>query len=340
MTKAILNFLYKSKEKTANKEVNKILYFLPASKVGDTIIETFFVKELKKLFPSAEITVLILDPYKVLLSANPNIDKIITMPVNKYKKLLFLIFRAFWIRRKKYDLLIDIPHSGYGFLRYLFLYVCGAKQVMTSNISGYDFITYPLSWSEDVKQHISQEVFVKALRMLGAKGSLTVNYDLYIPKESENCATNFLNYNNINANDFMLFNPEGSLPPRTLKPQKVKEILEKLNKKSEKKIVLLSHKQKYTNLPENVVLFSSNSIMDIAAIISKAGFVLSVDTGIVHIADAFNKPLTILFSEANTDNRPRPMVEFFWSSKNANNKHLKSFYSVNDISTQNIIDSL
>lgn len=336
LMRKILNFLYCFRQKP-NRQVRRILFLFPSSAVGDTVIETFFIHEIKKLYPQAELEIAILAPYTVLLENNPAISRVYKMPVQTVKKLIWLALMGFVFRHRHYDLLLDLPHNGYAPFRQLLLYLMGANKTLSCNTEGYNFITYPLKWTEEVPQHITREVYVKALEMLGAKGPFEVKYYLYLPETEIAGVRQFLSDLRAHGRKILLFNPEGSKAPRTLTPERVRELTRLLSGATHCSIVVLSYKQTYTDLPKETTVFSSNNLLQTAALISSADYVLTVDTGIVHIADAFNKPMTVLFSEANVDDSARPYVEYVWGSKNPHTRYLKARHSVNEIEIQEII---
>ncbi len=336
MIKAILNFLFRFKRKQ-DGEVKRILFLCPSSAVGDSVVETFFIRELKKLYPSASLDIFIRQPYGIIFEGNPNINKILLMPVKPLKKMLYVAFKTFYLRAQKYDLLIDIPWSGYAPWRYIFLYFIGAKKVMAANVSGYNFINYSLTWAEGDK-HITEEVFTKALKMLGAKEPFDLAYNLYLPQEEERRAKEFSAPYKQAAKKIMLINGEGSSLQRTLAQDNMSAILEGLSSLSGWQLVLVQYKKLY-KLPAGAVIYASASVMGAAAIIKEADYLLTVDTGLGHIADAFNVPRTTLFCEVTGhDNAIHPKAWFCWGSKYKFNKKLRDFKSVNGIASADIVN--
>ena len=331
----VLNFLYRFRHKPT-EQVRRILFLFPSSAVGDTVIETFFIHEVKKLYPQSQLDVAILAPYAVLLENNSDISHIYKMPIKSIKKLIWLALKGFVFRYKHYDLLLDLPHNGYAPFRQILLYFIRANKTLSCNTEGYDFITYPLTWTEEVAKHITQEVYVKALKMLGAIGPFEVKYYLSIPPETEKKIISFLVEHNPRNKKILVFNPEGSKLPRTLTNKRVEEISNLLIKNTDYQVVILAYKKHYKTIPTNIAVFYTNDLTETMALIASADYVLTVDTGILHIADAFNKPMTVLFSEANVDDSPRPYVEYIWGSKNPNTRYLKARHSVNEIEITSI----
>ena len=336
LVRAVLNFLYRFRHKP-NNQVRRVLFLFPSSAVGDTVIETFFIHEIKKLYPQAQLEVAILAPYAVLLENNSDISHIYKMPIKIHTKLVWLALKSFVFRYRHYDLLLDLPHNGYAPFRQILLYFMGANKTLSCNTDGYNFITYPLKWTEEVPRHITQEVYVKALKMLGATGPFEVKYNLYISPETKSKIECFLAEHNQKNKKILVFNPEGSKLPRTLTNKRVEEISNLLTKNTDYQVIILAYKKHYKTIPANTAVFYTNDLAESMALIAQADYVLTVDTGVLHIADAFNKPMTVLFSEANIDDSPRPYVEYVWGSKNPNTRYLKARYSVNEIDIKKII---
>ena len=56
LVRKILNFLYLFRKKE-DSDTRRILFLFPSSAVGDTVIETFFIREVKKLYPQAVLDI-------------------------------------------------------------------------------------------------------------------------------------------------------------------------------------------------------------------------------------------------------------------------------------------
>ena len=338
VTTYILNFFYRFRKKEIT-EIKKILFLFPSSAVGDTVVETFFIREIKKLFPQAQLDIFILKPSAVLLKNNPNVDRIFTMPVNKYKKLGYLVWKVLFLRKEQYDLILDLPHSGYAPFRQIFLYLIGPAKVMSCNVEGYDFITYAIQWKEG-KEHITQAVYIKALKMLGASGPFQVSYDLKIPPAEQEAISSFWESHHLNGKKVLLFNTEGSSPSKTLSNKRILEIIYALQENyPQYQVLLLAYRKNFSEFPQEIPVLYTKSILLSAAAVQKADYILTVDTGITHIADAYQKRMCILFSET-IKKEFRPEVCSFWGSITDTNSSLCSKRNVNHISNDEIIQIL
>jgi len=66
------------------KDSKNILFVRFDNKLGDTVVDTFFIKGLRAQAANAKITLLIRTPYNELLEGNEDINEIITLPNTKY----------------------------------------------------------------------------------------------------------------------------------------------------------------------------------------------------------------------------------------------------------------
>ena len=71
--------------------------------IGDTVLITPAIRNIKKLFPDAKIEVILYPPAYPILKNNPNVDKLIVIKRKNSSKLLFYFKSLF----KRYDIIID-----------------------------------------------------------------------------------------------------------------------------------------------------------------------------------------------------------------------------------------
>lgn len=259
--------------------MNKILLMLLDHKIGDMIVVSFFIRELKKLYPSAQLDILAISPYSTLLHHNPHVSHIYTLPANKYKKILYILIRTFALRKQKYDLVITQNRSNKRKLLSSFL---ASKQII------------PITPIPAV--HITQW-YSSILKQLGAK-EINTTYELFLPDQSLKKASVWLKQNRTNK-PILIFNPLASERIRSLSLSKTTDILKEVNKLNKYEIFLLDYNNQYSNLQDLALIIPEKDIFTVAALIQKAHIVISVDTGIVHIADIYRKPIIDIFPHSN-----------------------------------------
>ena len=305
------------------KNPQKILFFRFDDCLGDSIIHSFFLRELKKLFPQASITVTTFAPSQHFFSHHTAIDHIITLPplgpvtsshrYLRWKVILALLKMLLYNWRKKYDLTIlnvTLPTCLNSFYCHLFFQSVATKF--------------------DYSKHITFS-YVSLLQKLGAK-EVDTSYLFSLNQENIIAAQNFLRENSLLSNPFWVLNPVGSLPSKQLSLYQLQFIIEKL-RQANFQTVLLDYKDQFTNFPDTgIIRYTSKSVFETAAIIKQSAGVISTDTGIVHIADSFNKKLLVLYT---ADSRG-PYKRSFWASRNYPANFIQSKNTVASISTQEI----
>lgn len=295
-----------------------MLFVYIAPKVGDTIISTGFFQSLKNKYPEIKIDVFIPKPYTVLLEHNTNIDKIYVKDQNFFS----LIFNLFSIFSKKYDVAV-VQSTIVTLKRKIFLLLLGTKKII--------HIAYPDN------AHISKG-YNNVLKELGVKNINYPPYSVLIPLEKKKRIISFLN--RIRNKKVIIFNPIGSEQNRILSEQTIKAIIALLQQYKDYAIFLLDYKKMYNITEKNVFSWTSNSILETAALISKADFVISVDTGIVHIADAFNKKIIDIFPATFTTGQPLPKDHILRWEPRGPHKNIVGNPFVDDISLEDLKRSL
>lgn len=332
MIKFLLNTLYKFREegKREIKDVKKILLFFVSPGIGDAVISSFFIRNLKILYPESEIT-LLSTPGGKILDGNANIDKFIWASNTEKKYLFLLAFRLLFLRGQKYDLLFDLPWNplGYGAKRMLFLYMINAKNTFVANIEGYDFANFVM-WNTENTSLIG--LYKTVLKKLNFIGDINDDYEIKLCSGDLDFAKAFIDNNAIKK--FILFNPEGSGFQKTVPRDKCLEILKKL---SDKNITVVAINCDIAGIDKNNIFTFNGTIKQNAALIQLADYVITVDTSIMHIADAYNKNMTVLFAEENGFGNKNILKTHRPKNKNA---IVLSGKFVEDISSDKIVNSV
>lgn len=310
-------------------KVQRVALLSYGSKVGDSVIMSFFVRELKKYYPNIYLTVGVQKNYKEIFDNNPYIDQTFVLPSN------FLSI-VMWLRKNKFDVILDIPFSN---RKNLLAYYCaGPKKLITVQ---YTAPCRHFTYLQPVKDKHFSDIFVQALHLFGIQHP-DLSYDLFPAPADKKYVDQFLLENHLKGKHFVLFNPQASTLSRSLQGQKVGDIIKELIR-HKIPVVLLCHQLKYANtLPPSIPIFSTASVMHTAALVEAASYILSVDTGIVHIADAYKKPMTILYSDVCVPGE-EPRSEGYlavWRPLHSPFHSLRATWQANDISTEDIVQSV
>ena len=302
------------------KDYKKILFLRLDNKVGDTVVESFVPRELKKLYPNAELTIAT-TAFLDLLENDPYIDRLIY--INRLGTTFIELLKILWFLRKQhYDLLI-VPNLS--IKRRIFIWLIKAKNIVSAHRA--------------LDGHITRRL-AATLKVLGAQ-KVDITYELFINEKDKQTAIDFIHRHQLSDKKFIVLNPIGSQEHRTLSPGKIKNLIEGINAICPWPIVLLDYKNCYNDFNKISIRYTSNKIMETASLISHAEYVITVDTGITHIADTFHKKITVLFSLLVFPTQQEKQNHLIrWTPLTSGTKILYTNGPVDDISTEDIVQTV
>lgn len=328
----------KVKSELKKEEVKRIL--VPSGRIGDMVCETPFLKALHKEFPKAEIDVYLDEVVAPLFKNCPYINVILNK--NKYKiikkvkilKMLNLLYEA-WTRRKKYDLYFIFTNEMRA-LSVLSLKILSPKYVVSVykrekfGIKKGELTIYDRYIKKAQSSHmrdiclsgieaITNEI-IKDRKYEICLGNLENKYNNYFDKNKINIIFNYLgSTSNKNLSYFELkescfclleISPNIVIHIMTL-PSQYKELSEEIQKWNEKRIKICP---------------KTEDILDAAALIKYSDILTSVDTGVVHIASAFNIPVISIFpNNENSIKYFSPMSDLSYIIKCEDKHYIKDF---------------
>lgn len=282
--------------KTDKTKIKKILVIKPAA-IGDVILSTPMVENLRDNFPEAEINFLTQKFCKEALTGNQFISRILTYDL-KFDGGWFIIKH---IRKQRYDLVIDLfcnPRTA------LITFLSRAKYKV-----GYRFRFRTYAYNIKVTPRGGEvhnfEFNLDSLRALG----LTVKPHLpkfQINYVHEEFAEKFFYDNSLNGAGVIGINPCGSWPTKVWYAEKFAELIKKLGS-SYKYLVFwggddelkLAQKLK-ESAGNNVVLIPDINIKYMGALIKRCRVFLTNDTGPMHIASALGVNVAAIFGPTNS----------------------------------------
>lgn len=262
------------------------------NRIGDLILLTPMMKTLKEKYPEGDIHFLAGRKNFDVADNHPLIDKTYT-----YKKDPVSIIKLIaQLRLNKYDIWID-PRDHESSEGNFLARMVNAKIKIGFNPPGSKVFTHSMkSDSELTGLHYTTRALT-ALEHLNIN-SVENKPVLYVTPGSEVYVDQFLSGSNINK--YYCLNISANGPDRYWRPDKWIEFINSIDTRNYQ-IVLVSL-QNDTGTAEhirknckNVRVFKSRSIIDIFSLISRSEMVITVDTSIVHIASAFNKPVLALY---------------------------------------------
>jgi len=255
------------------------------SSIGDIVLATPLVRCLRNKFPSAQIDFLVKKKYLEILSANPYISNLIFFE-NDFFEL------AKTIRKEKYDFIIDIHNNFRSFLLTLF---SGAKILRYKN---YMFRRFFLA---EFGLNFYKEKVPVFQRYLKTASPLGVSYD------SE--GLDFFIDDKIKVQFEQLFelNYIGICPVAVWKTkrwlkQRFVDLAKKILEKQDCEILIFGGKKDFEyceDIKKQIGNRTKNlcglSLQETAAVLQKCKYLLTNDTGLMHVADALKIPTISVF---------------------------------------------
>lgn len=308
-------FFY-NKRKNFNKENIKKILVIRLDHLGDMILLSSFLRNLKNNFPNSEITVLCREMTKDVLECIPYIDNIQILNTHwlsrndseGWKNILRFLIKHY----KKYDLAIDLRGNP---IHNIMVSLVG-KYSMGYGCKGLGFLLNKEAIWENKPKHIVERN-LDVLRILNLpvdNGKL----ELKVDKKYYESLKNKLDFINFDKDLVILCHP--------ISGNKCKNWLfsywNKLNNliiKENKNIIILygGSKNDYDDISKNINMHNKNifniagklSLKEYFALIDLCDLLISVDTFAIHVRTAFNKPLIGIYSGTNYLYEWEPYIE-------------------------------
>lgn len=278
-----------------NLSIKKILIIKPRG-IGDLILSTIVLKNLKTDFPESEIHYLTEKFAAPVLFHNQFVSKIFVFG-KTLKENLKLIFA---LRRENYDLIFDFysnPRTAQ------FTFITKGKLKVGYNKRGRNYAYDVKIELTDPNLHsaLAHLEFLKALKISHSFEEIIYN----ISAEEEIFAEKYFQENNLNESIIGII-PGGGWSSKRCEPEKFVEICKEINKKWDNKFLILygdedfsDAKEIYNSIPEISHLAPKTTIREMVALISRCKAVIANDSGPMHLASAIGIPTIGIFGPTN-----------------------------------------
>lgn len=320
----------------------KIL-LLRFSSIGDIVLTTPVIRCLKKQLPQTEIHFLVKSQFETILKDNPYIDQLhlfngdLNQNVATFKK-------------ENFDWVIDLHNNQRTFLLKKRL---GVKSKSFNKVNLEKALMVRLKWNRLPQLHIVDR-YMKTVEHLGVRND-GMGLDYFIPTQDQILPENY------GLDQFIAFSIGGAHATKRMPKEKILAICEKLPIP----IALLGGKGEEvigewvvnSSLRNKVFNFSGKlNLNQSASLLNQSAWVITHDTGLMHIAAALGKPITSIWGNTipafgmtgylknenskivnieveNLNCRPCSKIGF----KECPKKH---FRCMNDISVDAVVDSI
>lgn len=270
------------------------LLVLRFSSIGDIVLTSPVLRCLKKQVPEVEIHFLTKKKFFGIVEHNPNIDRIFTFE----KDLSPLIPE---LKKEKYDAIIDLHHN----LRSAWLKTrLGIKSSSFDKLNLKKWAYVNLKWKTLPDVHIVDR-YMETVNFLGVKND-GEGLEFY-PCDCDKPEPNDLPINFQNQ-PFAVASIGGTHFTKKMPAEKWAELISNLKVP----VVLIGGKEDHdagiriekalsTNAPEIWNACGKFTIGGSAHILKQATLVLSHDTGMMHIAAAFQKPIVAIWGNTTPE---------------------------------------
>lgn len=226
----------------------KNILILKLSAIGDMLMATPAIREIRRQYPSAKIFHLIGKWSSEIMSANPNIDELIVVDEKIFwkKKIIPVVKLLLELRKKKIDIVFNMHWSEW---MNLFVFAVGAKERIGFTRSGSGiFLTKKIPYSEGEKGPHQIEQYLALTGNPGSAISSDVKKtpEIFFRKgEIEEYNNKFRDFFAANGKDIIAVapgggsNPKDSMPGRRWHCSGYVELVNKIVKNTGYSVILL-----------------------------------------------------------------------------------------------------
>lgn len=279
-----------------NKErIKKILIIKPRG-IGDVILSTIVLKNIKSEINDCEIHYLTEKFAAPVLENNPFISKIFKLG-NSIKENFQLILR---LRKENYDIIFDL-YSNPRTAQITFL--TRAKLKIGYDKRGRNY-AYNLKVKLNDPNLHSALANLEFLKLIGIEiKSEEIIY--FIREEEKKFANDFFRNHNLDRNCIGII-PGGGWNSKRCEPEKFAEICREINKQQDTRFLILYGQEDYEDaktifeLTSDIsILGPETSIREMVALISNCKVVIANDSGPMHLTAAIGVPTIGIFGPTN-----------------------------------------
>lgn len=287
----------------------KRILIVRTDRLGDIILSTPAIKNLRKSYPDSHIA-FICRPYtKPILAGNPYLDELIVYDkYGKQKKFLSTLKFALNLRKKKFDLALVLHPTNRA---HIVTFFAGIPKRVGWNKKLSFLLTDKLRFIKGQGMKHELEYNLDILRYLGISAE---DKELYIPikKKSQQKVNEVLKKRGVDDKDkLIVIHPSASCPSKRWPQDKFIELIKMIKEEKNIKIAAITSadQQEFAKeiikIDRVIDLSGLLSISETIALINRARLFISCDSGPVHIAAALNKPVISIFGRNQAGLSPK-----------------------------------
>ena len=264
------------------------------SAIGDVVLTTPAIRVLRKRYPDAQIDMVVKPEIKSLLETNPHLNNLFTLPSPfSWRKLAVLAKR---LRSNHYNWIIDWQKHTKS---YILEWLIGGK------IRRYPKYSVQRFFLVYFKKNYYRKVIPVPLRYLSALKPLEVEDDgqgaeIFIPEGVEERLKKTWN---LNDGAYWVLAPGGGRATKRWPVSYFKRLADLMRKTLRLNLVVIGGEDDVSlcrqvlegNWESSQNLCGKTSLQETAAVLKRSIGLVTNDTGVMHMASAFSKPVVALF---------------------------------------------
>ncbi|PJZ69002.1 ADP-heptose--LPS heptosyltransferase [Leptospira perolatii] len=277
--------------------MKKNILLIQTAFLGDLILTTPLIREVKRLYPDSNLTVLVNKGTESVLEANPWIDQLVPLD----KKTIKSSVGAFWkftgeLKLKKFDIVFS-PH--FSFRSSLIAWRTGAPIRIGYSSAGFSFlltkkISRPLRGPHEVDKLLS---LLYSQEQISAISKVP---ELFWKEESVRQIQLLMKQHGLEEKKFILLSPSSVWETKRMPADKFRKIGKELSERTDYRIVLTGGKSDFPLCEEVGEGYATNlagktSLPELSYLMSKAALLISNDSSPIHFASAFDIPTLAVF---------------------------------------------
>ena len=271
--------------------------------IGDMIVCSPILREIKKAYPDSNLQVLASQSNKEIAFASPYIDGV-HIYKNRWNRLLPLLID---LRSYNFDFAIELEAKIITRV-ILMLKVIRPKCILSvSKVEGRYGVgpqdVLPYDYYTNIKIKHQRDTCLDILRILSIKVK-NKGYDIFYSDEHSKKALSF--FSRFDSKKIIIgLNVTGSSDEKRISNSDVDKIILGVHSISNNILIILLHKPEDCKWINGLISkkmssfvfpsYSTESVLDLAALVNLVDLVITPDTSIVHMACAFDKPLLAIY---------------------------------------------
>jgi lipopolysaccharide heptosyltransferase I len=295
------------------------------SSIGDIVHVLPSVSALAKTFPGAEVHWVVEARHAVLLEGNPSVHRVVKLDTLGWRKRLAspavlerMVRGVLALREDPYDAALDFQG----------LY----KSAIISRLSrsrqrlGFadKWLREPAAgvfYNERVSPHGRCHVIEKNFSLVERLGVRTLEpaqWEFPLPQTASDDGYVEKQLASLGVKEFMVMNPGGGWQAKRWAPAQYADLIRRLESEFGWKILLTGSPQEEGLIEEILTLAGSHeahyfpsTLIQLIALVRRAGLFLAGDTGPLHLAAAASTPIVAVFGATGSPNTPERNGPFF-----------------------------